>query len=162
MLAQHRDRFWVKTLFFHPVEGVHFSIGVLTVPSTTCLISNRTGASLGNKLLSQGEIEGNPVQPVGQLKQNTAKAFWEEGSGLVLADLGRWLVQVTVEGRSSSTNSWPDVACVPFSAPLGWPCLMDGGWEGEGVQTLRFRHKKYQMIWKKLSEAIQKFPWDFC
>lgn len=69
---------------------------------------------------------------------------------------------MAVEARSSSTSNGPYVAHVPFSAPLGWPCLMDGGWEGEGVQMLCFRHKKYQVIWKKLSEAVQKFHWDCC
>lgn len=86
---------------------------------------------------------GSPVQPVGQVKQNTAKALWEEVSGLALADLGTWPVQVAAEGRSSSASSRPDAAAhAPFSGPLGCPCLMGGGPEGEGVQTLCFGDKK--------------------
>lgn len=119
-----------------------FSVRVLIVPSTTCLISNRTGASLGNKLLSQGEIWGRPVQPAGQVKQETAKALWEELSSLAVVDVGMWLVQVAVEGRSSSVSSWPGTAHVLLSTPLGCPCLRGGGREGEGVRILCFRQRK--------------------
>lgn len=125
-------------------------------------ISFLAGALLGNKLLSQGEIWGSPVQPVGQVNQNTAKALWEEVSGLALADLGMWPVQVAVEWRNSSMSSQPDAARVLLSAPLRCPCLMGGGREGEGVRALCFRHRKYWMIWEQLSEAVQKFCWDCC
>ena len=159
MLIQQGGRFGVKNLFFFLLYRECIFLYVTSL-SLLPPISFPTGALLGNKLLSQGEVQGSPVQAVGQVNQNTAKALWEEVSGLALADLGMWLVQVAAEGRSSSMSSQPDTACVPLSAPLGCPCLMGGGREGEGVQALCFRHRKYWMIWEQLSEAVQKFCWD--
>lgn len=59
-------------------------------------------------------------------------------------------------------SSQPGAAHVLFSAPLGCPCLIGGGQGGDGVQMLCFTHKKYQMIWERLNEAVRKFSWGCC
>lgn len=112
---------------------------------------------LRNKLLSQGVIWGIPVQPIGQMNLNTAETLREEISGLALASLDMWLVQVAVEGRSCSMSSQPDATYIPLCAPLRCPCLMGVDWEGRSIQVLCFRHRKYWMVWEQLGAAIQKF-----
>jgi len=126
MLVQQGSRFGIKNSFFPLLYRECIFLYMISL-SFLPPISFPTGASLGNKLLSQGEIWGSPIQPAGQVKQDTGKALW--------ARCGRpWRVAgAGTSGRGMLPCEQParrSPCAVQCSARMPWAAR--GGWGGEG------------------------------